>query len=384
MRGGKRSGPFRDDGASSPLRPATAESHTYRVRQAFTGLIGQGRPIETINGLADFVTPEAFESILFHYWQRAIDAAVSEGRFASPEDVPPEIGVTSTTHGIAKTLLYIAKNYVKVDAACLAQLRKLAFDVTPRRRTAITAKNLAGVRQLDDPHKRLLLLNLPDTLVNLADELADNETVATSAGARYRRAAIARNAVAIQFLLQIPLRNKNLVSLQFGKHLRHDGSASGRITHLSIPAHEMKNKTPYEMWVSPDLDAMIQGYRLRHHPVFAPQGSPFVFPSDLPGRAHIDTFTMYAQITRTIEREVGIVMNPHLFRHLTARFALENNPGGLEDARQLLGDNTMDAVLGHYSSLEPAAAAKRHAAWLERARKGSGLKPTARNRRRKT
>jgi hypothetical protein len=81
MRGARRSGPFRGDSAPKPLRPATADMHIYRVRQAFTGLIRQGRPIETIIGLADFVTLEAFESILLHYWQRGIDAAVSDGRF---------------------------------------------------------------------------------------------------------------------------------------------------------------------------------------------------------------------------------------------------------------------------------------------------------------
>jgi hypothetical protein len=390
MCGTRRSGPFRGKGAPRPLRPATVKSRIYRVRQAFTGLIRQGRSIETINGLADLVTPEAFESILLYYWRRAVYAAVSEGRFASPDDVPYEIGVTSTTGGVAKTLLYVAKTYLKVPAACLEQLKALAVDVTPPRQTAITAKNLAGVRQLDDPHKRLLLVNLPHKLMKLANELADKETATTTAGARRRRARIARNAVAIQFQLHLPVRNKNFVSLEFGRHLPHDGNSSGRITHLSIPADEMKNTAPYDISVAPALDAMLQAYRLRHHPIFAPQGSPFVFPSDRPGKAHIGMLTMYNQVKRTIEREVGIVLNLNLFRHLSVRFTLEDDSGALEDARQLLGDKGMGVVLGHYSSLEPATAAKRHAERLERARKGSRpkpkpkSKPKPRGRRRKT
>jgi hypothetical protein len=90
---------------------------------------------------------------------------------------------------------------------------------------------------------------------------------------------------------------------------------------------------------------------------------------------------MASQIVSTIEEEIGAHVNPHLFRHLTVRFTLEEDPGALEDARQLLGDKSLGIVLAHYGSVEPAAAARRHHDRLRRAAKtGTVLLPKAKSR----
>ena len=197
---------------------------------------------------------------------------------------------------------------------------------------------------------------------------------ASDGGLKLRRAAVlARTAIAIEFLLNAPPWLENLVKLQFGVHLRHDGSRKGLLTHLYIPAFETKNNRAYEAVIDPELATMIATYRTKFHPILAPNGSAFLFPSH-DGTGSLAKETMYSHITSRIAAELGAYANPHLFRHLSARFTLEDDPNALEDARQLLGDGSTGVVLAHYTSMEPAAAARRHHGRLKRGR-GAKLPP---------
>ncbi len=177
-----------------------------------------------------------------------------------------------------------------------------------------------------------------------------------------------RVAIAITILLNSPVRLLNLVSLQFGTHLRLYGSRHGLITHLVPAAHETKNTRSYEQPVDPDLAKMIEIYRTKYHPLLAPNGSAFLFPAGEGLSGHLAECTMYSHVNLTFEKEAGAYANPNLFRHLAVRFILEDSPNAFEDARQMLGDKDPAVVSAHYASMEPVAAARRHHERLRRAR----------------
>ncbi len=372
--GAGRRGPFRGHGPIRMLRPATVQGRVFSIRQAATALILSGTPIEKIRSLQDLVTEQAVETILLAYWRRAIEARVARGDYASAEEAPPEAGVTQMTRGIAQTLTMIARHHCSVPESQLRAVKQMAADMTPPRAKEISPKNRARVRQFDDPKLRRDLLKLCSRLLKAAEE---------GTGKLRPRAVMARTAIAVELLLNVPLRIHNLVSLRFGAHLRFDGSQQGRITHLAIPATEMKNAHPYETVIDRDLAAKIARYRKVFHPALAPDGSDFVFPAGRGMAGHISVGAMASHLISTIEEEIGARVNPHLFRHLTVRFTLEDDPGGLEDARQLLGDKSPVIVLAHYGSVEPAAAARRHHERLRRARKtGTLLLPKIKARKR--
>lgn len=365
LSGGNRQGPFRGDGPRKLLRPKSVASRLFSIRQAAVALVLSGRPISSITCLADLVGERAFEEILHFYWKRMTQLAVDRGDYASIEVAPKAAGVTSMTGSIATTLMGVARHYCKLPNETCERLAEMAADVTPPPATHISSKNLARVRQFDDAKARLDLLALPERLMKMA-ETEDVTPV--------RRAILARTGLAIEILLNAPVRLENLVSLKFGVHLRHDGSRQGRITHLYLAAHETKNTRIYETVIDPQLAWMIRTYLSKFHPALAPDGSSFLFPADRGKIGHLSHSAMYSKINSVIEEEAGSYVNPNLFRHLAVRFILEDDPNALEDARQILGDKSMGIVLAHYASVEPAAAARRHHERLRRARR-PGLLP---------
>jgi hypothetical protein len=292
-----------------------------------------------------------------------LQKAVDDGLYESLDLVPEDLGKTGTTRSVAITLIGVVKHHVPVPEKVFDRLAQMADDVIPERPTQISDKNLARVRQFDDPKIKRDLLELSRR--QMKDAEGDD--------LKPRHAAVkARTAVAIEILLNSPVRLKNLVALQFGTHLRYDGSRKGTLTHLRLAAHETKNSRAYEVVIDPDLAKMIATYRSKFHPILAPKGSTYLFPGGN-GEGALSGCAMYAHITSMSAEEAGAHVNPNLFRHLHARFTLECDPNALEDVRQGLGDKSQGIVLAHYTSMEPAAAARRHHERLKLARSGRML-----------
>ena len=60
-----------------------------------------------------------------------------------------------------------------------------------------------------------------------------------------------------------------------------------------------------------------------------------------------------------MERETGLHMNLHLFRHLAAKLYLRFDPGGIETVRQLLGHKTIKTTLKAYADFQTEPAFQR-------------------------
>ena len=146
--------------------------------------------------------------------------------------------------------MQIAKEWVKTDAATLAELKRLASKL-PAPRGDLTAKNKRFLRQFDDPVVLQRLRALPAKLWSKCG--------ATSRG-NFRTLSLAQAALALEILIYMPIRMQNLARLEFDKHLfLHDGP--GAVSTLDIPGEEVKNKRPIEFDIPPHIARMLIEYR---------------------------------------------------------------------------------------------------------------------------
>ncbi len=72
-------------------------------------------------------------------------------------------------------------------------------------------------------------------------------------------------------------------------------------------------------------------------------------------------------IQRYLKQYVGIHMNPHAFRHLAAKFILDNNPGAHVVVQHLLGHKKLATTATFYAGVDTVRAGRHHQALLEEA-----------------
>ncbi len=76
---------------------------------------------------------------------------------------------------------------------------------------------------------------------------------------------------------------------------------------------------------------------------------------------------MRQQVKDATERELGLRLTPHQFRHACGLVYLTADPGGHEVVRHLLGQRSIATTVKHYAGMEAAAALRRYdAVVLER------------------
>ena len=104
--------PFADEARSKRLAPRTLKLARDQIHAAVTALVKSGTKPDQIRVLADLVTVKNLKNILRH---RLTDAGGQHKSF---------------NHYLARALVRIAKEWVKVDASVLAELKKAASIAT--------------------------------------------------------------------------------------------------------------------------------------------------------------------------------------------------------------------------------------------------------------
>lgn len=115
---------------------------------------------------------------------------------------------------------------------------------------------------------------------------------------------------------------------------------------------------------------MVDRHLKTRSPELCPAGSSWLFPRRN-GLAPMSPQELSQRIGRTIERETGLVVNGHLFRHFAVMIWLDANPGAYEVARRLLGHSAVSHTINLYSGLEVRSATAAFARLIT-ARKGAG------------
>ncbi|MDZ4736871.1 MAG: site-specific integrase [Rhodospirillaceae bacterium] len=321
--------PFDEAAPDKPLKPGTIRLQQEHVRVAASALIGQEAPSERIRSLADLVEPNSFVAIL----RRLL---LDHGGKAN-----------AWTEGIAKTLISIAKLWVRVDTDALNKLKVLQARL-PKLQPGMTRKNRETLRQFDDDGNLARLLTLPQQL--FAEALRVDPPTS-------KAAVQAQIAFAIEFLLHCPLRAHNLVALRLGTHLIRPAGNRGPV-YLCLEPGEVKNDEPIDFELAPSVMKMLERYQCRFLAILGGPNCRHLFCTTS-GQPKAQA-TLAQQIQKTIAKRLGLVMTMHQFRHLAAKLHLDADPDAYERLRQLLGHTSLRTTLNAYAKPDTRRAGKEH------------------------
>src|SRR5260221_6615634 len=107
---------------------------------------------------------------------------------------------------------------------------------------------------------------------------------------------------------------------------------------IARPAAMVKNRLAFDLELPAPSADLLELYRQRYHPLLA-KGASWLFPGENGAAKRPDA--LGAQLTRFIRRETGLIVNPHLFRHIAAIIILNRDPGAYVDVKDVLGAKTM-------------------------------------------
>ena len=324
-----------DVGPVRPLRSISIMKWRFGLRQIASALVQRGRQPATLTSLAELVTVAAAATILGFFLERAGNRPCAQ------------------TQSLAARLKAIAKHHVRVAPEILVQLQRMAQRVTPPVQ-GMTDKNRNTLRQFADPTMQRRLVNLPAELF---------ERLLTSSAPPKQLALRLQSALAVEFLLVVPMRLKNLAALELERHLRRSGNGRQARWFVVIPGAEVKNGQTLELPLPERTVRLLELYRARVLPVLAEQpAAMWLFPGLQGSKKEV---SLRQQIGKFVRRELGCQLSPHQFRHLCGYLYLQRHPHGHEVVRAMLGHRSIETTIKFYAGLEGIAAARHYDAMLQ-------------------
>lgn len=320
-----------DEQEFRPLRPVSVAWHRKHILRSASALVRQGVDPSAVVDLAELVKIENAKLILRWF-------------LARNEDNQPSV----QTHHLSGILLSIARHWTKLDGEPLRKLEAVCSRCRVKS-VGMTKKNRDTVRLFDDERLVRDLLALPNRLMRRA--LGKRELSKPDA---YSAAL----AVAIAILLNAPIRIENLVNVDLEKNIIRRGEERSARVSLYFPAHTVKNDLEIELPLAPETVRLIDTYLKTAWPVMAEAGCRDLFPGQSGTKRNKVGLGM--AISRTTERELGVRISAHQFRHVTGYLYLKACPGDYETVRVLLGHKALQTTVHFYAGMEISAAAKRY------------------------
>jgi integrase len=338
--------PLDDDARTNRLASGTIRLRRDQIHSAVTAAVAAGIGCESLSSLADLVTPVNFKILLRKLYE-------ADGNT-----------LTAYTHGVAGTLITVASEWTEAGAEDVAALKKLRrkLGTLP---SGLTDKNKSTLRQFADTRLLDALIQLPDKLWRKARR--------EPAGSK--RAFIdLQTALAIDILLHVPLRMKNLASLNFKEHL-HWPQGRGKAAMITFEGAETKNSSPLEFELPAQLADRIWTYRTEIAPAVVGKRPDMLFVTTAGKPRMQETITNL--IEKAVLKNLGLKFTPHQFRHFAAKIILDANPGAFEAVRQLLGHKNMKTTTNFYAGIDTLRAGRAHTELLMNLR-DKGARPKQR------
>lgn len=253
------------------------------------------------------------------------------------------------THQMAKLLCTLAQHWVGVSRDHLDQLKAICQHLDPGRH-GMTDKNRATLRGFEDDHLVDRFLSLPERIWqryrNKMRELKVSAAVELQI------------ALAIELLTVAPVRCKNLMAISLDHNLIFQGSRRARRVTLHFLKADVKNDVDIEFKLPTTTVDQIDKYLEHVRPVLERVPSRYLFPGE--GETHKCGSLLSKQIADMVEREVGVRLTAHQFRHLAGLIYLKANPGGHEVVRRLLGHKSIETTIRFYAGMEIADAIRHY------------------------
>jgi len=328
--------PYAANARTRALAPQTIKLRRNQIHAAATALLESGVNPKTVKSLRDLVSPENVKLILRRRHE------IVGGR----ENV--------FNHDLARTLVEIARRWVKVRPAALDKIKQLASRV-PTPVSGLTHKNKTTLRQFDDPANVRRLYDFSNRL--WAEVHRDTRP-------DFRTLVKAQAALGIGILCYIPLRPQNLAALKFDEHVFLQ-EGRGAISSLELPAHEVKNRIPLSFDIPPHLAKMLIEYRnrLALEVIGRRPDRLFVKVDGTPK----DQWAVAWLIRTYLRKRTGLQLSGQQFRHLAAKVILDAEPGNFETPRQLLGHSSQRTTANAYAGISSRRAARHHQRLIEQA-----------------
>jgi len=194
----------------------------------------------------------------------------------------------------------LARHWVRVDNDHLNQLRAICRRLDSGK-TGLTQKNRDRLRQFDDRINVHAFVTLPQHIA------------ARQKGRDHPSRADAieiQSALAVDILQLIPMRIGNLAGLDLDRNILRTRANGSGVTHLIVPAEEVKNGIPIEAELPPETVKLLELYLERFRPLLLPHASSSLFPNSSGGPKRAQTLGL--QISKFLRRECGLQINPHL------------------------------------------------------------------------
>jgi integrase len=329
--------PLDEHARAKALAPRTLHLRRNHIHSAVTAASAAGVDVASWTSVASLVDPETVTMLLRQRWAKNGHA------------------LTAYTHGIARTLIAIAAEWVKAPAETIATLKKLRgkLGTLP---SGLTEKNKTLLRKFEDPRLLDGLIRLPDRLWRRA-----RRNLATSP----RAFLDLQTAIAIDFLIHVPLRMENLAALNFKDHL-HWPQGRAKPALVVFGFDETKNDIQLEYEIPTVLADRLHAYRNEIAPAVIGKrpDAVFVTRAGKPRTQQAVTTT----IVKAVHRHLGVKLTPHQFRHLAAKIILDANPGAYELVRQLLGHKNLKTTTNFYAGIDTRRAGRAHAELVMRLR----------------
>jgi hypothetical protein len=331
---------FDEDAPARPLRPTTIKHRQFQLREVASALVRSGMPIDEVDSLAVLVDFDNVKQAL--RWMM--------GRF---ENKP-----TEAIKGVAVCLQAVARHHVRLNDTDIkvisGLIKRLGRDVD-----GLREKNRQRLLQLDDPANLTKLLHLPAALVKMAVRLETTNP---------RKAALKlQAALAIEILLNAPMRIGNLSTLHLNRHLRPIGTDRTRQIHIHIPAQEVKNNKALDYRLPANVAILLDVYLTKARPVLKGQPSDYLFPNQKGGpkpSSHLSEL-----IKDTILEHTGLVINAHLFRSIAGKIHSLVQPGDFVTLSHVL-NNTLEMSMKAYAQFELQSSLQHYQNSLQTARRG--------------
>jgi integrase len=348
-----------EDDNHRPLRPASIKTLNCRLRIFAAALVQRGQNPAELTSLAQLCSFEAFKTGLSFLIDRAG-------------------GIIPQVLGVADAVYAVAKRDPTTDEVELDKLKKRLEKLRRElRRPGLSKRNIDKLAQFDVRRNRDAILQLPQRLRAIV-----KAERASGHFSRERAASLMLVAATVELLLMCPMRISNLASLDLEKHVKRTSTAKSISVHLHIPDTETKNGVEIHCQLPEQSARLLEEYINDYRPDLLHGPSTLLFPARNGGPRAPATF--YISISRAVRRYAGVEMNPHLFRHLAAKFYLDENPGGYEVVRRTLGHKSMNTTVQFYAGQETLRTF-RHYDEVIVGKRGEGLGPlrVASSRRRK-
>jgi integrase len=285
-----------------------------------------GVPIDTLTSLAALLHPDVVEPVVEAYWRKDGDE--------------PNV----FTIDLGWRLLTIAREMGGLDEAAIDRLDEIRATLEEYRRSGLTPKNLQLVRQVLTEGVWSEVISLPTVLMQQARSANDHAPI--------KAAVTAQTAVAIAILTFAPIRLSNLVGIQLGENLIKPGGLNAPYW-LVFPHYDVKNRVDLNFQFDQPLTDLIDEYVHEFRPtVLRGANTPWLFP----GESGEPKTALGTQLTKRIQKAVGLRITVHQFRHAAAAVYLKHRPGDYETVRRLLGHRSIQTTIRFYCGLQTTQA----------------------------